>query len=476
MQQVIPVIIIVFLLWLPHSVPAQQAEPLLWHEGTARLTGATRQHSYGAAWLQWPADTMGSWFDRNRQYLGNTAYSVAEITVSKTPYTVTWPLATLVNQIQPRMPLDLLLRNQPGATGSTEFYSKEQGSFAPQLRLITSNQREIRLNAVMDTYLDNTTYRSLGDRKILKSGPSNVLLLQFAIPALEDNEQITSATLQLYTAKQYGNNQVGVYLLAQPVTPDNTQSPLNNSTLLFREDFSERRWAARWHDISPRNLAERTPAPQRPEQYALKISFSPRYNLALDMSLRLKTLLPEEPEALYFQYDLYLGDNWFSARQGGKLPGLAGTYNKAGWGGRSADGNNGWSARGLFGDTIVSNDRLNNSTPAGFYAYYPDNGQQHGANLFWDKIASKLHTGRWYTLTQYVQLNTPGQHNGILRAWVNNQPVFEATNIRFRDTEHLKIERLWMNVYHGGIAKPQQDMDLYLTNILLALPAPQAEN
>lgn len=457
------------LLCAPFLIAAPQ--PVLWHEGTDKLPGATWQYSYSAAKLAWQ-QPMGSWFDSKQQYLGNSAYSEADAAVSKTPYLLNWQLQPMLaqQQIKPGQKLDLLLRNQPGSKGTTEFYSKEQNSLPPQLKLIT-NKRTISLDATMDTFLDKSTFRSLGTRPQLKVGPANVALLQFAIPLLAEGEQLTNASLQLETYRQYGANRIGVYLLAEPEDKP-TDPPLTASNhIVFSEDFSNRRWSSRWHDISARNRAERVTAPQRPEQQALKVNFTPSQHLALDMSIRMKQLLPDEPEALYFQYDLYLADNWFSDRQGGKFPGLAGTYQQAGWGGRSADGSNGWSARGQFGDTIVSNDTLNNTTPIGFYAYYPANGQRYGAAFYWDKAISKLQPGRWYTITQYVEMNTPGQQDGILRAWVDNIPVFENTAIRFRDTPELKIERLWMNFYHGGTAKPSKNMDLYITNILLALPA-----
>uniref|UniRef100_UPI00356B5FF1 hypothetical protein n=1 Tax=Arsukibacterium sp. TaxID=1977258 RepID=UPI00356B5FF1 len=61
-----------------------------------------------------------------------------------------------------------------------------------------------------------------------------------------------------------------------------------------------------------------------------------------------------------------------------------------------------------------------------------------------------------------------GEQNGVLKAWVDQQQVFERSNIRFRDTSDLKIERLWLNFYHGGTAKPAQRMELYIDNVILA--------
>jgi hypothetical protein len=58
--------------------------------------------------------------------------------------------------------------------------------------------------------------------------------------------------------------------------------------------------------------------------------------------------LGAEPDEIYFRYYLKFDPDWKHATSGGKLPGISGTYGKAGWGGRKVNGSDGWSARGLF--------------------------------------------------------------------------------------------------------------------------------
>ena len=52
-----------------------------------------------------------------------------------------------------------------------------------------------------------------------------------------------------------------------------------------------------------------------------------------------------EPEEIFFRYYLRFGSDWKQTVQGGKMPGISGTYGKAGWGGRRSRGLKGWSAR-----------------------------------------------------------------------------------------------------------------------------------
>lgn len=65
-------------------------------------------------------------------------------------------------------------------------------------------------------------------------------------------------------------------------------------------------------------------------------------------------------------------------------------------------------------------------------------------------------------------MNTPGKHDGILEVWVDGEKALEKKDIMMRTVDTLKIESAWLDVYHGGTAKSQQDQSLYLDNIVVA--------
>jgi hypothetical protein len=174
-----------------------------------------------------------------------------------------------------------------------------------------------------------------------------------------------------------------------------------------------------------------------------------------------------EPEEIYFRYYLKLDPDWKNATSDGKLPGISATYGKAGWGGRPVNGTDGWSARGLFKTRYGEN-----STAIGFYCYHADMRGKYGEH--W-AFQPRLEHDRWYCVEQYCKLNTPGnagqkgKNDGILRGWIDGQRAFEKTDIRFRDVDALKIEEVWMNVYHGGATPvPKEDIHLYLDNVVIA--------
>ncbi|MBE0537836.1 MAG: hypothetical protein IH624_19420 [Phycisphaerae bacterium] len=169
-----------------------------------------------------------------------------------------------------------------------------------------------------------------------------------------------------------------------------------------------------------------------------------------------------EPEEIYFRYYLRFGDDWDPAG-GGKLPGISGTYNRGGWGGRPSDGQNGWSARGLF------RKQVDGRTPVGFYCYHADMKGKYGSEWLWEREKRGwLENNRWYCIEQYAKMNTPGQNDGILRAWVDGQPAFETTDLRMRDVETLKIEAVWLNLYLGGTWTAKSDHHLYIDNVVIA--------
>jgi hypothetical protein len=202
---------------------------------------------------------------------------------------------------------------------------------------------------------------------------------------------------------------------------------------------------------------------------ALKVTVPKGKTNGLNGNIRFSEKIGSEPDAMYFRYSLRFDDDWDPYLSGGKLPGFAGTYNRAGWGGRKADGKNGWSARGAFFKWKPDPVRVDNLRGIGSYVYYAGMKSDYGATWGWNQgRTGVLEKNRWYSVEQYVRLNTPGRADGVLRAWVDGELVFERDDLRYRDVPELKIETLWMNVYHGGTTPASQDMSLYIDNLVIA--------
>ena len=143
---------------------------------------------------------------------------------------------------------------------------------------------------------------------------------------------------------------LGCLLVATTMTAAATR--LSKSDVYFACGFESDAWHEEW---GLRRRPERLdtvasdPArefePLRGKALRVRVDRGGHYGGSLQFHFRKR--LGREPEEVYFRYYLRLADDWDPAR-GGKLPGIAGTYGRAGWGGRRVDGRNGWSARGLF--------------------------------------------------------------------------------------------------------------------------------
>mgnify|MGYP001611938876 CR=1 FL=1 len=105
----------------------------------------------------------------------------------------------------------------------------------------------------------------------------------------------------------------------------------------------------------------------------------------------------------------------------------------------------------------------------GTYAAHPEPNGSLGEFWYWTAgMNGLLERNRWYCVEQYIKLNTPTAKDGILRVWIDGRLAFEKTDLRVRDIPSLKVEYVWMNVYHGGRTPAPHDMHLFIDNVVIA--------
>ena len=299
---------------------------------------------------------------------------------------------------------------------------------------------------------------------------------------------ISNATLVLQTTKQYGSTSIGVFRCRQghdvPKSPPvlgiaakykNDRGIADDPDVIFATGFERTNWQDEWTQAKHKDRIDTVNADSRFQKFlpldgkALRSKIAKGSNAALNTLYKFKQQTGTEPKQVYFRYYLRLANDWNQTVEVGKLPGISGTYGNAGWGGRKSDGRNGWSARGLFIKTVPAGNPLAGRTPIGFYCYHADMEDTYGTNWVWSKgYRGYLATNRWYCIEQYCQLNSPGKKNGILRGWVDGHAAFEKTDVRFRLTDKLKIEQVWMNLYHGGKAPSPHDQHTFMDNVVIA--------
>jgi len=461
-----------------------------WAEGlTGNSTGASRQYYNSAGQLAWE-NFMGDWCDVNNARQGDEPYVVNLINDTDESRFIQWDVTKLVAQWRngQHQNQGFFLRVLRG-DGVIVFCSRQHAESTQYPQLVVAGENGVKtLTPQADTYLAESTYRSQGDSELLRlSGEPCNLLIRFDLADCKELGKVTRATLRLFTIKQYGDAEVGVFRCQQggslsPSDPidglaadhPNDSNIANDPDVIFATGFESEDWDDQWTvagDMDVIDTVHRDPtrAFSPLAGKALRVKIAEGKNSALNTAYKFQKEVGSEPEEVYFRYYLRLGDDWNQTLQGGKMPGISGTYGTAGWGGRKVDGTDGWSARGSFGKTVPNDNPLGGKHPIKTYAYHADMKGDYGDSWVWDKGGHAfLENNRWYCVEQHLKLNTPTKNDGVLQAWVDGRLAFEKTDIRFRDVSKLKIEQIWMNVYHGGKLPSPYDQHCFIDNVVVA--------
>jgi hypothetical protein len=339
--------------------------------------------------------------------------------------------------------------------------------------------------ATADTTLDCSTVNSLGDRPVLGVGDTKQLAIAFDVEALA-GKMLKRATLELAHLHHDGTSVVGVYALDVPIAVVATAPPVGMAAghsddkdfagdpdVVFATGFDSLFWRSEWSYVSPGSRAEVVENDDgrkfRPFLgSALRVTIPRGGNLGLDMGYNFRDKLGNEPDDIYFRYYIRFANNWIPTIDGGKLPGPSGTYGRAGWGGRKGNAREGWSLRGSFLRAPSARNPLHDKTAIGTYAYHAAGEDFFGDEWDWNLSTQLLDRNRWYCLEQHLKVNDPGFRDGVFQAWIDGTLAFNKHDVYLRDTPSIKIEKIWMNVYHGGTAKASEDLDLYIDNMVIA--------
>jgi hypothetical protein len=203
-----------------------------------------------------------------------------------------------------------------------------------------------------------------------------------------------------------------------------------DSLKLWEDDFSgdwTDRWSLRFFGL--RGEGSTSTFEQDGETW-LRVHF-PEGEVGDGVSFRTRE---EALDQMYLEYKVRFPAD-FDWVRGGKLPGLSGGTGATG--GNKPDGTDGWSIRFMW-------------APEGkihAYVYWPDQPGSHGTGFFLD---TPLQKGEVQTLGLEVVMNTPGQADGIVRAWLDGHLALEKTDFRFRDVSDLQIDRIHFDTFFGG--------------------------
>ncbi len=469
--------------------PAVAAETIASSGGGLETRRVLYEGEGGAACSDYLAGVLawqrrgGDWRDAKGKPFGEQPYSDSLVGPGSTIFDITELMRKWGTAGERRG--TLFLRRTSG-NGYASFASREARGVAdwPLLVLEFSGGRREMLKPTGDTHLDCSTYRSQGRSDSLRIVGASSVLLEFPLPSAAALRGLTRAQLVLTTVQPTGGGplRIGVFEAAIPSFPSAAAEPglatnypgdagiERDGDVVFATSFDESGpWRSRWARESagdgepvkddPANLFEALAGK------ALRIILKKGSNLGLDLRLNLRDHGGETSE-LFVRYYLRLGNDWDPTVEGGKLPGLAGTYGKAGWGGRRSDGSNGWSLRASFLRAFSPDHPMYGLTQLATYAYHADMASAYGDHWIWP--GALLQRNRWYCIEQHVRLNRPGGADGLFRVWIDGSLVLDRPNLRLRTLDNIKIENFWLNVYHGGTAVSPYDQRLYVDNVVIA--------
>jgi hypothetical protein len=80
------------------------------------------------------------------------------------------------------------------------------------------------------------------------------------------------------------------------------------------------------------------------------------------------------------------------------------------------------------------------------YLYHPEQRGNYGEH-FVPRPDFVPESGRWYCFEYMLRTNTPGQRDGRIACWVDGKLIADFPNLRLRDTEELKIDRIGLCFY-----------------------------
>ncbi len=455
--------------------------------------------------LHWPEQAI-SWVDAAGQLRGSKPFDAQRLESRQPPQVLRWNVLTLVKAWAQGTADNEGLLVGPAAAGAgagagpgggADFHSREAAdvSLRPSLRVQHADGAVEFLSPQADAHLDCSTAAALGVRDVLHIGPSSLGVLRFDLGRLRKGpaKQVVAAELILVRQASVGvwsEGLLGVYRLTGPWSQalprpekglaagfSGDKGIQTHPAVLWADNFASGKLKPGWKTaqmVSSRvmpPLAVPGAGQELLNLASLQATVPRREHLGLDLRFD----LPPGPDKLpvqeaYMRYYLRLGPEWAAAPDSGKLPGLAGTYNKVGWGGRGWDGQQGWSARGSFAKSVGPSHPAFGRLALASYVYHSKISSPYGDVFVWGagNGAGLVKTNRWVCVEQHIRLNTPGREDGVLRAWVDGVPVFARSNLRFRDTLAVGIENAWFDVYMGGQQPALKDMGLNIAQVVVA--------
>ena len=110
--------------------------------------------------------------------------------------------------------------------------------------------------------------------------------------------------------------------------------------------------------------------------------------------------------------------------------------------------------------------------PFTFYSYFPDMVPPWGNVFRQTEPALPIVPGRWHEVVIYVDAGTPGQYNGSQRLWFDGTKKIEVLDMRWRDTNDLRINEFAIVNYMPGTPQTQR---IWIDNVQISTGPPNRD-
>jgi hypothetical protein len=86
------------------------------------------------------------------------------------------------------------------------------------------------------------------------------------------------------------------------------------------------------------------------------------------------------------------------------------------------------------------------------YVYFPRQTTQYGVDLPYrpNGAPARFSPGVWHRVEHRVAMNTPGQANGILQAWIDGQLALDEHDRVWRLDAGVHVDALYFSTFFGG--------------------------
>jgi hypothetical protein len=239
---------------------------------------------------------------------------------------------------------------------------------------------------------------------------------------------------------------------AQESTPAATTTTTTTTepppTLPYFEQFESETWHDDWIDWRSADV-QNTSITRGYQENGLRVNIPPGQRRGTGPLWR----MPDNVDEAWFRYRIRFDD--FYPVTAGKLPGFAGmpSYTARGCY-PSTEAAPGWSARMLFEPSGFGG-LPQGQVQIGYYTYHLNQAGTCGDFMLWNDNGV-LNQNQWYCVEGRVKLNTPGEADGVLEGWVDNEPAFRQNGLAFRRAteDWLDVRTFWLDIYFGGSIIP----------------------